>query len=440
MGELAIRAEGLGKLYRIQAEESYDTLRDVLANSLWTPLRQFQNKIKSELRISRTESRNGRSEPLPNGDQRGDYVWALRDLSFEVYRGEAIGIVGGNGSGKSTLLKLLSRITEPTEGYAEVHGPVGTLLEVGTGFHPDLTGQENVYLNGAILGMRKADIDRKFDEIVAFAEVEKFIHTPVKHYSSGMYVRLAFAVAAHLEPEILLIDEVLAVGDIAFQRKCLGKMENVAKEGRTVIFISHNLEAVQKLCRRCLLLENGELVLDRDAETVAAQYVKHSLSKIPLSYEISDSGTYANQQKVSLLEAEILNADGIRCNYLRFGEDFTVRMLWEQKSDILNLSYAIRVSDNYDRLIFAVNTINSSLKTDRRGVHEILCRVRPNILVPGEYRISVGAYVRPHTTLHVVDPCMKLIVLDTAHLPDHTFNIVGKPLVALRPSWDMKTA
>ena len=441
MGELAIRAEGLGKLYRIRAQTGYDTLRDVLADSLWTPLRQFKSKIKSEFgRISQTASRNGCSVPLPNGDQRVEYIWALRDVSFEVHRGEAIGIVGGNGSGKSTLLKLLSRITEPTEGYAEVHGPVGTLLEVGTGFHPDLTGEENVYLNGAILGMRKTDIDRKFDEIVAFAEVEKFIHTPVKHYSSGMYLRLAFAVAAHLEPEILLIDEVLAVGDIAFQKKCLGKMEDVAKEGRTVIFISHNLEAVQRLCGRCLLLENGELILDRDPEAVAAQYIKHSLGKIGLSYEISDSRTHAIDQKVRLLEAEILSAGGTRCNHLRFGEDFTVRMLWEQKSDISNLSYAIRVSDSYDRLVFAVNTINSSLKTDRRGIHEIRCRVNPNVLVPGEYRVSIGAYLRPHTTLHVVDPCMKLIVLDTAYLSDHPFNIVGKPLVALRPSWDMKTA
>jgi lipopolysaccharide transport system ATP-binding protein len=439
MGELAIRAEGLGKLYRIQAEERYDTLRDVLANSYRTPLRQFKRKIKSELCVSQAPSRNGRRVPPLNGDRPEEYLWALRDVSFEVHWGEAIGIVGGNGSGKSTLLKLLSRITAPTEGYAEVHGPVGTLLEVGTGFHPDLTGEENVYLNGAILGMKKADIDRKFDEIVAFAEVEKFIHTPVKRYSNGMYVRLAFAVAAHLEPEILLIDEVLAVGDLAFQKKCLGKMEGIAKEGRTVIFVSHDLEAVQRICGRCLLLENGELILDRDSEAVAARYTRHSLGQIGLSYEISNSRTYAIEQKVRLLAAEVLNADATRCDHLRFGEDFTVRMLWEQKADIPNLSYAIRVSDGYDRLIFAVNTINSSLETDRRGIHEIRCRVSPNVLVPGEYRVSIGAYVRPHTTLHVVDPCMKLIVVDTAYLLDHAFNIVGKPLVALRPSWNMTT-
>jgi homopolymeric O-antigen transport system ATP-binding protein len=440
MGELAIRAEGLGKLYRIRADERYDTLRDVIANSFWTPLLQFKSKIKSEVgRIGQTESRNRRGLPLTNGAQQEEYIWALRDVSFEVHRGEAIGIVGGNGSGKSTLLKLLSQITEPTEGYAEVHGPVGTLLEVGTGFHPELTGQENVYLNGAILGMAKADIERKFDEIIAFAEVEKFIHTPVKHYSSGMYLRLAFAVAAHLESEILLIDEVLAVGDTAFQKKCLGKMEDVGKEGRTVIFVSHNLEAVQRLCGRCLLLKNGELIMDRDPEAVAAQYLKHSLGEIGLSYKISDSRPCAIEHKVRLLEAEILNASGTRCDHLRFGEDFTVRMLWEQVSRISNLSYAIRVSDSYERLIFAVNTINSSLKTDRQGIHEIRCRISPNVLVPGEYRVAIGAYLRPHTTLHAIDPCMKLIVLDTSCSPDHTFNIVGKPLVALRPLWDMKT-
>jgi lipopolysaccharide transport system ATP-binding protein len=439
MGELAIRAEGLGKLYRIQAEERYDTLRDMLANSFRTPLRPFKRKIKSECCLRQALSRHGRSVPPTNGDLPEEYMWALRDVSFEVHWGEAIGIVGGNGSGKSTLLKLLSRITAPTKGYAEVHGPVGTLLEVGTGFHPDLTGEENVYLNGAILGMKKKDIDRKFDEIVAFAEVEKFLHTPVKRYSNGMYVRLAFAVAAHLEPEILLVDEVLAVGDLAFQKKCLGKMEDVAKEGRTVIFVSHNLEAVQRICGRCLLLEKGKLILDRDAESVVARYTKHFLGQIGSNYEISNSRNYAIEQRVRLLEAEILNAAGTRCNHLRFGEDFTVRMLWEQKSDIPNLSYAIRVSDGYDRLIFAVNTINSSLKTDRRGTHEIRCRVSPNVLVPGEYRVSIGAYVRPHTTLHVVDPCMKLIVVDTAYLLDHAFNIVGKPLVALRPSWNMTT-
>jgi lipopolysaccharide transport system ATP-binding protein len=199
-------------------------------------------------------------------------IWALRDVSFDVRPGEVIGIVGGNGAGKSTLLKILSRITEPTSGTAEIHGRVGSLLEVGTGFHPELTGRENLYLNGAILGMRRAEIARKFDEIVAFAGVDAFIDTPVKHYSSGMYVRLAFAVAAHMEPEILVVDEVLAVGDVHFQKKCIGKMDDVSRQGRTILFVSHNLDAVQRLCTRGLLIERGHLVADGPIENVVAQY------------------------------------------------------------------------------------------------------------------------------------------------------------------------
>ena len=241
MSDVAIRVEGLGKRYRIGELQRYKALRDTMTDALRGPLRA----------VSRL--RNGRSA----GDGADNMIWAVKDVSFEVERGEAVGLIGRNGAGKSTLLKMLSRITEPTEGYAEIHGRVGSLLEVGTGFHPELTGRENAYLNGAILGMRKHEIDRRFDEIVAFSEVEKFIDTPVKHYSSGMYLRLAFAVAAHLEPEILLVDEVLAVGDAAFQKKCLGKMGEVAKEGRTVLFVSHNLAAVQSLCDVGIVLNQG---------------------------------------------------------------------------------------------------------------------------------------------------------------------------------------
>jgi lipopolysaccharide transport system ATP-binding protein len=237
MSDVAVRVEGIGKQYRLGAAAGpgYRTFRDALAGALTRPFRRG--------------GAGGRGEPF----------WALKDVSFEVRRGEVVGIIGRNGAGKSTLLKILSRITEPTEGEADIHGRVGSLLEVGTGFHPELTGRENVYLNGAILGMKRAEITRKFDEIVAFAEVEKFIDTPVKHYSSGMYMRLAFAVAAHLEPEILVVDEVLAVGDAEFQNKCLGKMGDVARSGRTVIFVSHNMAAIQRLCTHGLLLENGQV-------------------------------------------------------------------------------------------------------------------------------------------------------------------------------------
>src|SRR5437868_3345067 len=234
MSDLAIRCENLSKQYRIGSIERYQTLRDTISNSF---------------RRIRTISQNG------NG-----YIWALNDVSFEIKRGEVVGIIGLNGAGKSTLLKILSRITGPTVGRAEIHGRVGSLLEVGTGFHTELTGRENIFLNGAILGMRKAEITSRFDEIVAFSEVEKFLDTPVKHYSSGMYIRLAFAIAAHLEPEILIVDEVLAVGDMAFQKKCLGKMNDVSRGGRTVVFVSHNMAAVENLCRRGLVMQRGRLV------------------------------------------------------------------------------------------------------------------------------------------------------------------------------------
>jgi lipopolysaccharide transport system ATP-binding protein len=256
--DVAIRVENLGKMYRIgAARERHDTLRDALVHGARALLR-----------------RDGQS-PEDNA------IWALRGVSFELGRGEVVGIIGRNGAGKSTLLKILSRITEPTVGRADLYGRVGSLLEVGTGFHPELTGRENIYLSGAILGMKKVEIDRRFDEIVAFAEIERFLDTPVKRYSSGMYVRLAFAVAAHLEPEILLVDEVLAVGDVAFQKKCLGKMGDVAREGRTVLFVSHNMGAIQRLCPESLLLQEGQLVtLDRSTDVIS-QYFSVTEDAVP---------------------------------------------------------------------------------------------------------------------------------------------------------------
>jgi len=257
MSELAVRVEGLGKEYRLGGpRERYSTLRDRLNKLASAPFRA--------LRGSRE-----RSEQNPP-------FWALKEVSFEVRPGEVVGIIGRNGAGKSTLLKILSRITEPTEGDVDISGRVGSLLEVGTGFHPELTGRENVYLNGAILGMRRAEIARKFDEIVAFAEVEKFIDTPVKHYSSGMYMRLAFAVAAHLEPEILIVDEVLAVGDVQFQKKCLGKMGDVARGGRTVLFVSHNMQAVQSLCTRGILLREGQVAFNASAVACVRAYLEEA--------------------------------------------------------------------------------------------------------------------------------------------------------------------
>jgi lipopolysaccharide transport system ATP-binding protein len=262
MGDVAIRAEGLGKEYRIGSiQERNRTFREVLTDT-------FSSPVKRAARLLRGQAYGaaGLSEA----------IWALRDVSFEIKHGEVVGIIGRNGAGKSTLLKVLSRITEPTEGYVDIYGRVGALLEVGTGFHPELTGRENVYLNGAILGMSREEIDRKYDEIVDFSGVEKFVDTPVKHYSSGMRLRLGFAVAAHLEPEILIVDEVLAVGDAEFQKKCLGKMNDVATEGRTVLFVSHNMDAIERLCTSAILLENGRIASSGDTRSLVEEYVKQA--------------------------------------------------------------------------------------------------------------------------------------------------------------------
>jgi lipopolysaccharide transport system ATP-binding protein len=259
MSDIAIRIEGVSKRYYIGGQqETYKTLRNTLADAFMSPLRRAGKLLRGQ---------------ATGAAELNETIWALKDISFEVKQGEVVGIIGRNGAGKSTLLKILSRITEPTTGRIEFHGRIGSLLEVGTGFHPELTGRENIYLNGAILGMRRGEIERKFDEIVAFAEVKKFIDTPVKHYSSGMYLRLAFAVAAHLEPEILLIDEVLAVGDARFQKKCLNKMQDVGQQGRTVLFISHSMPAIASLCERAILLDGGRILRDGSSSQVISTYL-----------------------------------------------------------------------------------------------------------------------------------------------------------------------
>ncbi len=258
MSNIAIRVEHVSKRYRLGEREPYKSLRDVIARTAAAPIGWLRRKGQ------------------PSADNGAGYFWALDNVSFEIKQGQAVGVIGRNGAGKSTLLKILSRITKPTKGQARIYGRVGSLLEVGTGFHPELTGRENIYLNGAILGMKRREIERKFDEIVAFAEIEKFLDTPVKRYSSGMYVRLAFAVAAHLEPEILLVDEVLAVGDAGFQKKCLGKMGDVANEGRTVLFVSHNMAAVNQLCPNCILLQKGMVLLIDKTPNVIDCYLKDS--------------------------------------------------------------------------------------------------------------------------------------------------------------------
>ena len=295
MTEIAIKAEGLSKRYRLGRRERYRTLRDAITRVATGPARWARGL-------------GGRAPA-----EAPSTLWALKDVSFEVRHGEAVGIIGRNGAGKSTLLKVLSRITHPTTGRAEVFGRVGSLLEVGTGFHPELSGRENVYMNGAILGMRKAEIDRKFDEMVAFAEVEKFLDTPVKHYSSGMYMRLAFSVAAHLEPDILVVDEVLAVGDAAFQRKCLGKMGEVASHGRTVLFVSHNMGAMSRLCTRGIFLSGGAVKVDGRIDEAVGAYVR----------QLPDSQSTLTGKGVTV-RVSFEDASGARLTQWRPGADLVV--------------------------------------------------------------------------------------------------------------------
>ena len=287
--EAIISVRNVSKKYRIGARrEAYSTLRETITSAVRTPVKHLRR----------------------NGQPGTDIVWALKDVSFEVTPGEVLGIIGRNGAGKSTLLKILARITQPTTGRAELHGRVGSLLEVGTGFHPELTGRENIYLNGAVLGMKRSEIAAKFDEIVAFAELEKFLDTPVKHYSSGMYMRLAFAVAAHLDPEILLVDEVLAVGDVEFQAKCLGKMGAVASEGRTVLFVSHNIVAVQNLCRQVIWLNEGQIHEKGATRDVVKSYLTTASSAVATERVWDDPVNAPGNDKVRLHRVRVRPVDG----------------------------------------------------------------------------------------------------------------------------------
>ncbi len=331
MSDVVIRVEGLSKLYHIGALQArYETLRESLSSAVAAPFRRLTNRLNHQ--------RRPEEERL---------LWALRDVTFDVTRGEAVGIIGPNGAGKSTLLKILSRITEPTEGRAEIVGRIGTLLEVGTGFHPELTGRENIYLNGAILGMKKSEIDSKFDEIVAFSEIEKFIDTPVKHYSSGMHVRLAFSVAAHLEPEILLVDEVLAVGDVAFQRKCLGKINDVTQGGRTVLFVSHNMAAIQKLCTRVIMLEGGRVTTVGDTNDIVERYLKEA-SEGPQLEGLVDLRQMSRSNRITSNDVRfaamgLIDDKGDFSAQIKFGDDLRFYFEIESEVALKNLSVGFRI-------------------------------------------------------------------------------------------------
>jgi lipopolysaccharide transport system ATP-binding protein len=370
MSEIVIQCAGLSKRYKIGEREPYLALRDVIARTVSAPTRIF--------RVHRPKASNGEAT----------HIWALKDVSFDIRRGEVVGIIGRNGAGKSTLLKILARVTKPTRGHAEIHGRMGTLLEVGTGFHPELTGRENTYLNGAILGMSRREVERKFDEIVAFAEIEKFIDTPIKHYSSGMYLRLAFAVAAHLETEILIVDEVLAVGDALFQKKCLGKMGSLASQGRTVIFVSHNVGAVQQLTARCFLLHEGRVVACGDSASVIARYQQLAMDGVNTILDVSSAPRAFPElsRTVEFLMLEI--------------EDYATGLI-PAEADI-TLKIRVRANDSAERFLFGLTVFRldgtpvgsswgSAFHSMEKG--QVLCfglTLHEPHLAPGLYNFALG--------------------------------------------------
>lgn len=378
----AISIEHLGKKYRVRstsAERSYQTLRDVIAQKCAAPFRAIFDKSTGK----------GSSPENLHASSVEDF-WALRNVSFEVSRGEVVGIIGRNGAGKSTLLKILSRITEPTEGRVRVRGRVASLLEVGTGFHAELTGRENIFLNGAVLGMSRAEIARKFDEITAFAEVSKFLDTPVKRYSSGMYVRLAFAVAAHLEPEILVVDEVLAVGDAQFQSRCLGKMQDIVrKDHRTVLFVSHNLGAVSKLCQRCLLLDSGEVACAGPTEEVVARYLELSLEGHTGSVALEKGNSEAYFTKVA-----IFDADGHSSTNISVVSGLSLQLEYVVFDRVPGLEVSISVYDSSGSKVFGSSLSSSQPESfyHEPGQYVATAAVPGNFLAPGAYSITAGLH------------------------------------------------
>jgi lipopolysaccharide transport system ATP-binding protein len=405
MSNVAIRAESIAKEYHIGG------LRDVLAGAALSPVRAFQS-----LR------RGGRSK------SENEIIWALKDISFEVKSGEIVGLIGRNGAGKSTLLKILSRITEPTLGRVRISGRVGSLLEVGTGFHPELSGRENTFLNGAILGMKKAEIKRKFDEIVAFAEVERFVDTPVKHYSSGMYLRLAFAVAAHLEPEILLVDEVLAVGDAAFQNKCLGKMSDIAGEGRTVLFVSHNLPAIKNLCHRALLLDAGTIEREGDAAGVVQYYLQGDYQSSKKSWPQQER---PGNQSFKLNSVRILNTDGEEVSAVKLSESLVVELDYEviQKGAYAGFSLVLFDADGYC-LFGSLNNTEQNYYGQplERGTYKSRCTLSGDLLNTGNFNFSLIGFSANWTDHFRVDQVVAFEAVDDGILRGDYYGPYSGPL------------
>jgi len=423
--DTVIRTEGLGKRYRIGAALARPrSFREAIARTATAPFRNLA-------RLSHAEGAWGSrsSEEL---------VWALRDLSIQVRHGEVLGVIGRNGSGKSTLLKLLSRITNPTTGYAEIRGRVGSLLEVGTGFHPELTGRDNVYLNGSILGLDRASIARRFDEIVAFAEVERFIDTPVKRYSSGMYLRLAFAVAAHLEPEILLVDEVLAVGDASFQRKCLGRMGRAAEEGRTVLFVSHNMTAVQGLCSRAIWLSAGELREEGAPGAVVSRYLQDAAATLPSQFW-PDAATAPGNDRVRLRSARAESAGGEPTEPITTRTPIRLQFEYWNLREGAQLSLTLHLANEDDVHVFSAGPPGGAQWQGRalpRGLFRDSCLIPGDLLNDGLHRVELLLVDRDTELVHRE---RDVLVFEVRDSPDLRGSWFGKWKGAVRPVLDWTT-
>jgi lipopolysaccharide transport system ATP-binding protein len=424
MNKVVISVKELSKLYRL-GEIGTGTLSHDL-NRWFARIRGKEDPLA---KVGRANDRTMRA-------QKDEFVWALKDISFEVKQGEVLGIIGRNGAGKSTLLKILSRITAPTTGEAKIKGRIGSLLEGGTGFHQEMTGSENIFLNGTILGMTRREITKKLDDIVDFAGVAKYIDTPVKRYSSGMLVRLGFSVAAFLEPEILIVDEVLAVGDFEFQRRALGKIHEVSQShGRTVLFVSHNMDSLRKLCSSGILLENGIKTFAGTINAVIDKYVHQQEDGLTnflsekKNFEQNNTGSY-------LLQAELLNSEDRSAGILKFGESFSIRARYMIEENTAAFALAFRVYNLFDKFIFGVNTLNAkNISIGSKGAHDLLCRIISNQLVPGKYYINIGGYIRPHTTLFENNRCIYFEIIHTPYRDSFEYNIVGDPVIGVQHEW-----
>jgi lipopolysaccharide transport system ATP-binding protein len=381
MSNIAIKCSGISKRYKVGEAEGYRILRDVIADTATAPFRKLRA-------LGRNGAQSNNGHALTDVGARST-IWALDDVSFEIERGQVVGMIGRNGAGKSTLLKILSRITKPTKGQAVIHGRVGSLLEIGTGFHPELTGRENIYLNGAILGMRKTEIQRKFDEIVAFAEVEKFIDTPVKRYSSGMSVRLAFSVAAHLEPEVLLVDEVLAVGDFAFQEKCLGRMRGLGQEGRTIILVTHNVQVLPRLCHKVIHIDGGRIKHLGHPRDVIESYI--SQSKLAKTEWRRDAPP--NPDSVTIQSVKAFGKAGLE-NEFPADTPFYIDVNYEVTAPNVRSRIILEIltSDGVTVMTTTDCDVNDGVDTDRLlGNHTVRCEFPGRLLAPGHYHVNVAA-------------------------------------------------